>query len=245
VPDAHVLVVDDEPDIVDLLRLELGAAGYRLTTAPDAEHALARARTDTPDLIVLDVARPQLDGWQLLAALQDDDHLRRVPVIGLTTLDDERHELRARLSGAIHVVSKPIQRTSLLRAIESALAPQTPELRARRREAVARDLQRLAELEAGRERQDPPVRISALERRPTRHAPPPTPRPAVLTDGQREVAARLASGRTVRSIADELGTSRANVYATRARIAQALGCDTGEVGAVVRRSGLASSAVIG
>jgi FixJ family two-component response regulator len=242
VPDAHVLVVDDEPDIVDLLELELTLAGYRVTTARDGEQALRQLRCDPPDLVVLDLAMPQPDGWQVLATLQDQGHLRRTAVVVLTGLDGERLELRARLCGAVDVLGKPIRRTELLDTLATALAPRTPELQARRREALTRDLQRLAELEAGRERRGPALRLSALERPPTARRRVPAPRPAALTARQREIAARLAEGRSVRSIADELGTSRANVYATRARIARALGCEPGEVGAVVRRSGATWSA---
>lgn len=111
----HILVVDDEPLSVEILR-GLLLQDYAVTTATSGEAALKAARQEPrPDLILLDVMMPGLDGYGVLQRLQADPATRSIPVMFLTALLDHREEERGLALGAMDYLTKPIQ-TSLLRA---------------------------------------------------------------------------------------------------------------------------------
>ncbi len=237
---AHVLVVEDEPDLSDLVRFNLLSRGYVVTTAPDGAEGLTRARTDSPDLILLDVMMPVLDGWQTLKALKSDPVLREIPVVMLTALSDERDLIQGTLSGAIEYITKPFDIDELFHAIEQALVEPDADEVARRRERTINLLSRLSELDSGRERDTTPVRLSKLEnlREPETPEPEPVVDPALLatlTDKQRYVAEQLGAGRSARDVAEELQVSRSNIYATRKRIGRKLGVGPDEVPETARR----------
>ncbi len=105
-----VLVIDDDPAVRDLLTRFLGAEGIRTATAADGEEGLRMARASRPDLIILDVLMPHMDGWAVLTALKTDPHLADVPVVMLTFT--EQKELGFML-GAAEYLSKPIDRARL------------------------------------------------------------------------------------------------------------------------------------
>ena len=246
--EAHILVVDDEPDITELLVVNLDLNGYRTSSAPDGVEALERVREAAPDLVLLDVMMPRLDGWEVLAALQEDEATRDIPVVMLTALADERDVIRGHLTGAVRYVTKPFDMTSLLRTVEEALEPLDPAQREARLQQLRRFLTRLAELETGRSGEDGSgVRFSRLEppRRPA--APVAHDRASLdaLTPRQLEIARMLGDGWDVRRIAGHLGTSRSNVYAARARIGRHLGVAPRDVPSRVARLGLGDPATRG
>lgn len=236
---ARLLVVDDEQDLVQLVRTNLEQAGFRVRTAADGIEAVERLREERPDLLLLDVMMPNLDGWGVLAHLDANGHVD-LPVVMLTALSDERDVIRAHLSGAVHYLTKPFDLASLLRCIREALQPRSEEQVIARRRRLRGFVQRLAELDAGREAVGPQVSLSRLE------APPRPPAPhargqslvATLTPRQRQIAQLLAAGVHARTIAEQLGTSRSNVYAARKRIAAHLGVEPDEVASAVRTYGL-------
>lgn len=235
-----VLVVDDEHALLDLTRVILESAGHTVRTADDGLGGLRAVAERVPDVLVLDVVMPRMDGWRVLDALAGSSRLADLPVIMLTALSSERDVIRAHLTGAVGYVTKPFEARDLLTAVEAAVAPATADSREERRAQVRRFLTRLAELDAGRASDGPIVRWSGLE--------PPRPRPtpdgpdlSVLTPRQHEVAALLGAGTAVRDIAARLGTSRTNVYASRARAARHLGCEPEEVAATARQLGLRPS----
>src|SRR5713226_2575935 len=82
---AVILVVDDEPKIVDIVRAYLAREGYRVLVAYDGREALALARRERPDLIVLDLMLPEVSGWDICRSLRADS---AVPIIMLTARDD-------------------------------------------------------------------------------------------------------------------------------------------------------------
>src|SRR5256885_6652977 len=84
----RVLMVEDHPDIADLYQLKLQLEGYRVAVAPDGDTGLRLARSLKPDLILLDVHVPQLDGLQVLAALREDDATRDLLVVVCSEDDD-------------------------------------------------------------------------------------------------------------------------------------------------------------
>jgi DNA-binding response OmpR family regulator len=239
---AHVLVVDDERDLAELVRINLELTGFEVSTATDGAAALETIRARRPDLVLLDIMMPVLDGWGVLAVLQADDELADLPVVMLTALAGERDVIRGHLSGAVRYLTKPFDLPSLLGTIEETLLPETDERRRMRREQLRRFLERLAELETGREWAGPRVSFSGLEAPPRPSTPENRSGAALadLTPRQREIAGLLADGVEARAIADRLGTSRSNVYAARKRIARNLGVPPEEVAAAARQYGLSA-----
>ena len=114
----RILVVDDEPDLRDAVRVYLEMHGYSVLLAADGQEALEKVRTTLPDLVVLDVMMPVMDG---IAALQQLRTLSAVPVIMLTVKGDEDDKVRALRLGADDYVTKPFSQRELLARIESVL----------------------------------------------------------------------------------------------------------------------------
>lgn len=234
----EVLVVDDEPALSELVAVNLAAAGHRVRTAGDGQAALAAVAERRPDVMVLDVMMPVLDGWGVLEALAEDPDTADLPVVMLTALSSEQDVIRAHLTGAVRYLTKPFEVHALLATVDAAAAPPTEEQRRERREQLRGFLSRLAELDAGRDGSGPRVRFSGLEPVPAPTEPVALPSVEALTPRQRHVAGLFADGSSARAIADQLGTSRSNVYATRARIARHLGVDPEQVVDTARRLGL-------
>ncbi len=244
----RILVIEDEPDLVELVRINLELSGHEVLSAADGAEGLTAARHERPDLILLDVMMPVLDGWQVLLALKEDAELEDIPVVMLTALSEERDLIRGHLQGAIRYVTKPFEMRELLRVIEEGLAPLSDEERAERRRRTRLLLQRLAELDSGRAAPEQTVHLSRLEtpRRAETAAPRATPgdrtRLEQLTGKQRYIAEQLAAGRSARELAEELDVSRSNIYATRKRIARKLGINPETVAEEGRRLGLGTEA---
>ena len=122
-----VLVVDDDADVCALVAELLTRAGYRVSQAENGREALKLLFDGRPDLIVLDVSMPELDGWATLERIRE---LSDVPVMMLTALGAELEKVRALRAGADDYLTKPFGRQELLARVESLLrrAP-APELR--------------------------------------------------------------------------------------------------------------------
>jgi DNA-binding response OmpR family regulator len=114
----RVLVVDDQEDVRDLLVALLGRAGYTVETAPDGREGLRALYATTPDLVLLDVAMPELDGWKTLERIRE---LTDVPVVMLTARASELEKVRALKAGADDYVTKPFGRQELLARLEAIL----------------------------------------------------------------------------------------------------------------------------
>ena len=133
---ATILVVDDEPKITQLVRDYLERAGFRVVTAGDGREALMRAHTEHPDLVVLDLGLPQLDGLDVTRRLRRDAD---VPLIMLTARDDETDKLIGLELGADDYVTKPFSPRELVARVRAVLR--------RRDRAGADDVLRVGELE--------------------------------------------------------------------------------------------------
>ena len=137
-PRARILLADDKPDILLLCRLNLESEGYRIVEAHDGEGALAAVRSEKPDLVILDVMMPRLDGWDVLAALRESAETRDLPVIMLTAKTQERDQIRAWQLGVNGYVAKPFTPDELLAAVRDALVVREPdELETRRQREIA------------------------------------------------------------------------------------------------------------
>jgi DNA-binding response OmpR family regulator len=117
-PVAKILVVDDEPPIVDVLAYNLKRANYEVIVARDGEEALAAARREQPDLIVLDLMLPRLDGLEVCRALRRE---RDVPIIMLTARDSEVDRVVGLELGADDYVVKPFSVRELMARVKNVL----------------------------------------------------------------------------------------------------------------------------
>jgi CheY-like chemotaxis protein len=116
-----ILIVDDNPDIIGLLRANLRMAGFETAEAMNGKIALRRVERERPDLILLDLMMPILDGWGVLDALgQRPD---RPPVIVITAAESPANEERARRLGVAGYVTKPFDVAALLDLIRGVIDP--------------------------------------------------------------------------------------------------------------------------
>ena len=115
---SRILIVDDDPDIRELLRELLTRAGYEVDEAPDGRTALRSLYESPPALVILDVTMPEMDGYQTLERMRD---LSEVPVIMLTARTQELERVRGLTSGADDYVVKPFGRQELLARVQALL----------------------------------------------------------------------------------------------------------------------------
>lgn len=116
-----VLVVDDEPDAVEVIEFNLKQSGFDVITAPDGEEALRKARAKSPDLIVLDVMLPELDGFEVCKVLRRDPATAGVPIIMLTAKAAEVDRVVGLELGADDYVTKPFSPRELVLRVRKLL----------------------------------------------------------------------------------------------------------------------------
>jgi DNA-binding response OmpR family regulator len=114
----RILVVDDEPDLVHAVRLYLEMEGYLVFAASNGYEALEKVREKLPDLVVLDVMMPEMDGFETLKKIREVHH---VPVIMLTVRGEEADKVRGLQLGADDYVTKPFSQRELLSRIQAVL----------------------------------------------------------------------------------------------------------------------------
>lgn len=117
-----ILVVDDEPDIVETLSFRLEQEGYAVITAVDGLEALDKARNESPDLIILDIMMPKLDGFQVSRLLKFDERYQDIPIIMLTAKTQEQDVATGKKTGGDEYVKKPFDAKELMEKIKSRLA---------------------------------------------------------------------------------------------------------------------------
>lgn len=114
-----LLVVDDEPDLLDLMSEALSSQGYRVATAKHGQEALQRIRDEEPQLILLDMRMPVMDGWTFARILRER-YGRRIPVVVVTAAEDSK--LRAAEVGAECHLGKPFALQQLYDVVSDTLA---------------------------------------------------------------------------------------------------------------------------
>ncbi|SJM31438.1 Adenylate/guanylate cyclase [Mesorhizobium delmotii] len=117
----RILAVDDTPENLEILRMRLEANGYEVATAADGEEGLAKARELTPDLILLDIMMPKLDGISVVRMLKHDQSLRSIPVILVTAKADTRDVVEGLDAGGDDYLTKPFEHRALLARVRSML----------------------------------------------------------------------------------------------------------------------------
>jgi two-component system cell cycle response regulator DivK len=117
----HILVVEDQEDNRQILRDLLANAGYRLTEAENGEQALAAVEQQPPDLILMDIQLPVLDGYEATRRIKANPSLRAIPIIAVTSYALSGDEDKARAAGCDDFVPKPYSRRQLLVKIREYL----------------------------------------------------------------------------------------------------------------------------
>ncbi len=115
-----ILIADDYDDNRELLRLLLSGAGYRVREASNGQDCLQMAREEPPDLIMIDLSMPGIDGWEVLKEILGDPQTARVPCVAVTAHDANRETVIG--LGFVEYVSKPFRTGELLRVVGELLA---------------------------------------------------------------------------------------------------------------------------
>jgi DNA-binding response OmpR family regulator len=118
---ARILVVDDEPDLVELIRHHLVREHYEVVTAHDGERGLAEARVRLPDLILLDLMLPGIDGLEICRRLRADPRTKSIPIVMLTAKGEESDAVVGLMQGADDYVRKPFGMKELVARIATRL----------------------------------------------------------------------------------------------------------------------------
>ncbi len=140
-----VLVVDDELGIVEIVRVNLEVEGFEVASADDGAGALRLAREFHPDLVILDVMLPDLDGWNVLAELEATPSLAGIPVVMLTARAADEDILRGLEEGAVDYITKPFYPEDLVASVKIILNVFDPSLREDfRRQLIAKRRRMLA-----------------------------------------------------------------------------------------------------
>src|SRR5688500_10940312 len=110
---ATILILDDESHNRKLMQTLLGPEGYRTLVAATRREALQLAAEKSPDLILLDVMMPEIDGYQVATLLKTDPATRHIPILMVTALDDRTARLACLNAGAEEFLTKPVERAEL------------------------------------------------------------------------------------------------------------------------------------
>ncbi|MCK4261469.1 response regulator [bacterium] len=117
----RILIVDDEPHIIKVLTIRLEKAGYEVIAAMDGQETLNKVRKEMPDLIILDLMLPGIDGYKVCRLLKFDERYKHIPIIVLTARVEEEDRKRSMEVGADEYITKPIKPDEFLDTIKKHL----------------------------------------------------------------------------------------------------------------------------
>ena len=123
---ARILLVEDNEMNRDMLSRRLERKGHTVTCAVDGQEGVAKAQSEKPDLILMDMSLPVLDGWEATRRLKADAATKAIPVIALTAHAMASDEQKAKEAGCDDFDTKPVELPRLLEKIEALLAPRAP-----------------------------------------------------------------------------------------------------------------------
>jgi two-component system, OmpR family, alkaline phosphatase synthesis response regulator PhoP len=117
----RILVVDDEVDLVETVRFSLELEGYDVLVAYNGEEALNQARKENPDLILLDLMLPKLDGYKVCRLLKFDERYKHIPILMLTAKIQEKDKATGMETGANEYITKPFEMDELMKKVKGYL----------------------------------------------------------------------------------------------------------------------------
>lgn len=116
-----ILVVDDEVQLVEMLKMRLEASNYNVITAYDGQEALGKARKEKPDLIILDLMLPKIDGYKVCRMLKFDEKYKKIPIIMFTARAQDEDKEMGQEVGAEAYITKPFEPKILLGKIKELI----------------------------------------------------------------------------------------------------------------------------
>jgi len=116
-----ILIVDDEMDLVETVRFPLEMEGYQVLVSCNGEDALNQARKENPDLILLDLMLPNMDGYKVCRLLKFDDRYKHIPILMLTAKSQEKDKILGMETGANEYITKPFDIRDLLKKVKMYL----------------------------------------------------------------------------------------------------------------------------
>jgi len=116
-----ILVVDDEVDLVETLRFSLETEGFDVLVSYNGEDALNQARKESPDLILLDLMLPKLDGYKVCRLLKFDERFKHIPILMLTAKTQQKDKLLGKETGANEYITKPFEIDELMKKVKTYL----------------------------------------------------------------------------------------------------------------------------
>ena len=117
----RILIVDDEPDLLMAIKIRLTAVGYEVIMAKDGAEGLEKARNEKPDLIILDLMLPKINGYKVCRFLKFDENYKHIPVIMLTARAEEDDKTLGMETGADAYMTKPFDNKELIASINNFL----------------------------------------------------------------------------------------------------------------------------
>lgn len=118
-----VLLVEDNEDNLVVYRTILEHVGYRVLEARDGEEGVARALEALPDIVLMDISIPKLDGWEATMRLKDDDRTRAIPIVALTAHALEEDRAKAMRAGCDGYLAKPVEPRRVVKEVEKFIGP--------------------------------------------------------------------------------------------------------------------------
>ena len=116
-----ILVVDDEKDVLDLVRRILTRGGFKVITASDGKEGLAKVYSEAPDLMILDINMPMMDGWEVCRKIRGDPLYKHLPIIMLTVRRTKKDQLKGLDIGGDEYITKPFYPTELIARVKTVL----------------------------------------------------------------------------------------------------------------------------
>lgn len=116
-----VLIVDDEPFNIEVLEQALDGTGYQVVTASNGQEALAKIQGEQPDLVLLDLMMPVMDGFAVLTKVKEDPMLRDIPIIIVSAENDSKSVVKGIKQGAEDYLTKPVDTAQFLKKVKEFL----------------------------------------------------------------------------------------------------------------------------
>ena len=120
----HILCIEDEPEMIDLIRLILGRRGFEVIGAAGGKEGLEKVRQEPPDLILLDLMMPDIDGWEVYQQIKADEKTKQIPVIVVTAKAQSIDKvLGLHIAKVDDYIAKPFSPQELLNSVDKVLGP--------------------------------------------------------------------------------------------------------------------------